>query len=119
MNIIIEKDHSLCVAKILCLYYKNAHIMNIIHVHETFQDIFKTKFFKLFFHWSWQVRNIFYYLLIFIVNHRIKNKTFTSERNKLSKERLEKLNQKDENGFYQAFTNDYPEQVRDYFVIYF
>ena len=30
-------------------------------------------FFVLFFHWSFQIREIFYYFLIFIINHKIKD----------------------------------------------
>lgn len=111
-NVIFENDHSLCVAKLLWLYYNRAHTMNIIHVAETMQEIFKNKFFKLFFHWSWQVRNVFYYLLWFVINHKIKNKSFSNERTKLSKERLDKLNCKDEVGFLNIIKYDYPEDLK-------
>lgn len=47
--------------------------MIIDHTHEFVQDLYKTKFFKLFFHWSWQVRNMFYYFILFFLNHRIEH----------------------------------------------
>ena len=47
--------------------------MIIDHLHEFIHDIYKTKFFRLFFHWSWQVRNMFYYFVLFFLNHRMKN----------------------------------------------
>ena len=46
--------------------------MILEHIHEFVQDIYQTRFFKLFFHWSWQVRNMFYYFVLFFLNHRIK-----------------------------------------------
>ena len=46
--------------------------MSIDHVEEFMTDIYRTKFFRLFFHWSYQVRNIFYYLILYIIGYRIK-----------------------------------------------
>jgi len=70
-SIIFQNDHSLCVSKLIWLYYKNGHDMILDHIHEFVLDIYKTKFFKLFFHWSWQIRNMFYYFVLFFLNHRI------------------------------------------------
>ena len=92
--------------------------MNIVHVHEIFSECFKPKFFFLFFHWSWQVRNIFYYFLWFIINHRLKNKKFITEQSILCKERLEYLNNKDDVGFFKAFNTDYPEEVNIVFILF-
>jgi len=64
-NIIFKHDHSLCVAKLIWLYYKNGHVMVIDHLHEFVFDIYKDRFFKLFFHWSWHIRNMFYYFVLF------------------------------------------------------
>ena len=72
-KVIFENDHSLCVSKILWLYYKNGHNMIIDHLHEFVSDIYKNKFYDLFFHWSWQVRNMFYYYILFFLNHKMKN----------------------------------------------
>ena len=73
--------------------------------------IFRNRFFELFFTWSWQIRNIFYHLLLYSIGLKLKNKSFKSEKSKLGKERLERLNQKDENGF-KAFNNEYPDQMK-------
>lgn len=110
-DIILRENHSMNVAKILWFYYKNIDSISIIHLHEIFQDIFKNRFFYLFFNWSWQVRNIFYHLLWFSIGFKLKNKSFVSDKSKLGKERLERLNKKDDVGFYKAFNNDYPDQV--------
>jgi hypothetical protein len=75
-KIIMEIDHSLSVAKFLWLYYKNSHIMNFDHIAEVFLKTIEVRFFSLFFHWSWQVRNMFYYLLLFTVNSRLRNFNF-------------------------------------------
>ena len=111
-NIVFEIDNALCIAKYLWLYYKHAHIMSIIHINEILTDIFKNKFFNLFFHWSWQVRDIFYHLLWYIVSHRIKNKNYLKEKKNLFEERMNTLKRGDEQGFYKAFHNDYYEQMK-------
>ena len=69
MKTIIQIDHSLCVAKFLWLYYKDAHLMSINHLGEICQSVFITKFYNLFFHWSWQVRNLFYYFVLYILTY--------------------------------------------------
>lgn len=73
MKSIIAIDHSLCVAKFFWLYYKNAHLMSINHLAEICQSVFISKFYLFFFHWSWQVRNIFFYFILYIIGFRIKN----------------------------------------------
>ena len=73
MRTIIKIDHSLCVAKFLWFYYKNAHLMSMNHIGEICQSVFISKFYNLFFHWSWQVRNLFYNLILYIMGFRIKN----------------------------------------------
>lgn len=81
-DIIFMNDHSLCVSKLLWLYYKNGHNMMMEHFHEFVLDIYRTKFYRLFFHWSWQIRNMFYYFTLFILNHRIKNLIMPKKRSK-------------------------------------
>jgi hypothetical protein len=81
---IYENEHSLCLSKFLWLYYKQGHIMSIDHFTEIVQNIYDKLFFKLFFHWSWQVRNIFYYFLLYIVNYRVKKIATTTRDHKLS-----------------------------------
>lgn len=86
--------------------------MSIEHVQEMMNEFFSSKwFYRLFFHWSWQVRNIFYYLLVFTINHRLKNKSYVGDKEKITKERIEKLNQGDPR-FLKSLNNDYPEQLK-------
>lgn len=75
MRVIVSNDHSLCVSKFIWLYYRNSHLMSIEHLHETCIPMFEN-IYKFFFHWSWQVRNLFYYFILFIINHRIKYMKF-------------------------------------------
>ena len=69
---IFKVDHSLCVAKLILFYYNCAHLMSIFHLGEIMQTIFFSKFYNLFFHWSYEVRDKFYYLILFIIGYRIK-----------------------------------------------
>lgn len=111
-NIVCDIDNALCIAKYLWLYYKHGHVMSIIHMNEVLIDIFRNKFFVLFFHWSWQVRDIFYHLLWYIVSHRIKNKNYLKEKKNLFEERMNTLKRGDEQGFYKFFQKDYYEQMK-------
>ena len=70
---IFKVDHSLCVSKIILLYYNCAHLMSVFHLGEILQTIFFSKFYNLFFHWSYEVRDKFYYFILFIIGHRIKD----------------------------------------------
>ncbi len=70
---IFKVDHSLCVSKIILLYYNCAHIMSVFHLGEILQTTFLSKFYNLFFHWSYEVRDKFYYFILFIIGHRIKD----------------------------------------------
>ena len=46
MDVILETDIYLCVAKLIWLYYRNTHIMSIEHIHETVIYLFDNHFFK-------------------------------------------------------------------------
>lgn len=87
-KVIIENDHSLSVAKFLWLYYRNSHIMSFEHVAEVFLKLFELRFYEMFFHWSWQVRNMFYFLILFIINFRIRNLNFKNSSIELKGKRL-------------------------------
>ena len=70
--IIINSDNSLAIAKFIWFYYKNISLLSYSHVKEIISSILISLFFKLFFHWSFQVREIFYYFNIFILGFKIK-----------------------------------------------
>ncbi len=75
MKAIIQIDHSLCVAKFILFYYKNVHLMPISHIGEICNSVFISKFYNLFFHWSFEVRDKFYYFILYIIGFRLKDKT--------------------------------------------
>ena len=72
--IIINSDNSLTIAKLIWFYYKNISKLNFYHTDEIIKSLLSTWFFKLFFHWSFQIREIFYYFIIFILGYKLKNK---------------------------------------------
>ena len=70
---IVNTDNSLAIAKYILFYYKNISVLSTKHVNKIIVFILRTNFFKLFFHWSFQIREIFYTFLIYIINYKIKN----------------------------------------------
>ena len=70
---ILKVDHSLCVSKIILFYYNYAHIIPVVHLGDICQNIFGKKFYDLFFHWSFEVRDKFYYLILFIMGFKLKD----------------------------------------------
>jgi hypothetical protein len=71
---IIQIDHSLCVSKFVLFYYKNVHLMPISHIGEICNSVFISKFYNLFFHWSFEVRDKFYYFILYIIGFRLRDK---------------------------------------------
>ena len=72
--VIINSDNSLAIAKYIWFYYKNITKLNYKHVNEVITYIIIPFFFKFFFHWSFQIRNIFYHFIIYIIKYRLKSK---------------------------------------------
>ena len=70
---IFKVDHSLCVSKVILFYYKYAHLIPIVHLGDICQDILGKRFYDLFFHWSFEVRDKFFYFILFIMGFRLKN----------------------------------------------
>ena len=70
---IFNLDHSLCLSKMILLYYNCAHLMSVFHLGQILQTIFFNKFYNLFFHWSYEVRDKFYYFILYIIAYRIKD----------------------------------------------
>ena len=73
MVITIKTDHSLCVAKFILLYYNNVHLMPMEHIGQICQSVFISKFYDLFFHWSYEVRDKFYYFILYIIGFRLRS----------------------------------------------
>ena len=86
--IIVETDNSLAIAKFIWFYYKNNSIINLSHMGDIIKYIISI-FFKLFFHWSFQIREIFYFFIIFILGHKLKSRIKSK-----NEEHMIKLNEK-------------------------
>ena len=72
INIILDSEQYMCISKVIWFFYHNSHLMNLEALYKMLNSIFNDKFYKLFFHWSYQVRNTFYYFLLFIIEHKLK-----------------------------------------------
>ena len=72
VKLLFKADHSLCVSKVLLLYYNCAHLMPVSHIGEICQGIYFSKFYNYFFHWSFEIRDKFYYFILFIIGHRLR-----------------------------------------------
>jgi hypothetical protein len=69
---IMKIDHSLCVSKVLLFYYNYAHLIPTAHLGDFCQNFLGKRFYALFFHWSFEVRDKFFYLILFILDFKIK-----------------------------------------------
>ena len=63
----------MAIARYIWFYYKNVSVLSIKHVNKVINSIIIPNLFILFFHWSFQIREIFYHFLIYIINFKIKN----------------------------------------------
>ena len=96
--IIVESDNSLAIAKFIWFYYKNNSLINFHHMNDIIKYIISI-FFKLFFHWSFQIREIFYFFIIFILRFKLKEKF----KSKLEKKEINTETQNTENNLYFEF----------------
>ena len=46
--------------------------MPVSHIGEICQGIYFSKFYNYFFHWSFEIRDKFYYFILFIIGHRLR-----------------------------------------------
>ena len=69
--IIVDSDNCLAIAKFIWFYYKNNSLINFHHMNDIIKYIISI-FFKLFFHWSFQIREIFYFFIVFILGYKLK-----------------------------------------------
>lgn len=72
-KIIFEVDHSLCVAKLFWFLFENCHLLNEEHMYGYITELIQNNFYKYFFHWSFQVRHVFFHFILYSLLHRITN----------------------------------------------
>jgi len=82
--------------------------MIIDHLHDFVNDIYRNKFFVLFFHWSWQVRNMFYYFVLFFLNHRVRNLILPKA----------KINRRSSSNDNTKKHGDYSENVNKFLILH-
>ena len=119
IRVILLTDHYLCVCKVIWFLYHNAHLMNIDALYKMIKTLFADFFYLLFFHWSPQVRNLFYYFLLFVIQYKLKynfecflqgnTKTITRRKSAI----LEKLNQKDDDAVLNYLSKNYIENSKN------
>lgn len=79
VEILIKQDHSINISKALWFLYGNSEYMDVENSYEIIKgQILDIHFNDLFFHWSWQVRQIFYHYLIFILYYKF-SKLYSSK----------------------------------------
>jgi len=61
---IMNTENSLAIAKYIWFYYKNVDLLSVKHINRVVSDILIPNFFRLFFHWSFQILEIFFYLIL-------------------------------------------------------
>ena len=66
--------------------------LNFIHTEDIITSILTTYFFKLFFHWSFQIREIFYFFIIFILGYKLKKQIKLNVNDEISLNNRKDLN---------------------------
>ncbi|EAR90403.2 hypothetical protein TTHERM_00112530 (macronuclear) [Tetrahymena thermophila SB210] len=66
---VLDQDHSICLARVIWVIYNNFTLFPPDFQKEICEYLFSNLFFRLFMHWSYNVRMIFQYFLIYRINH--------------------------------------------------
>mmetsp|Transcript_7043 Transcript_7043/g.6293 ORF Transcript_7043/g.6293 Transcript_7043/m.6293 type:complete len:98 (-) Transcript_7043:1158-1451(-) len=66
---VLEGDHALNIAKVLWMIYNNFNIFSFSIKEKLIEFLLTRNFFRLFLHWSWNVRQIYHYLLLYRLYH--------------------------------------------------
>ena len=73
INAIIKIDNSISISKLFAFYYNCSHLILSGHLKCIIMNICNNSFNYFAFHWSFTIRQIFFKLILFIFNNRIKN----------------------------------------------
>lgn len=65
LNVALEIDHHLSTSRTLWCIYKTLHLFPVDQRCHIVYDIFKKHFHKLFFSWSYNIRDVFYDLIVY------------------------------------------------------
>ncbi|EAR90961.2 hypothetical protein TTHERM_00145660 (macronuclear) [Tetrahymena thermophila SB210] len=72
IQMILEGDHAMCISKGLAIIYNNYNLLSNDIRQEVIEYLFGNIFFKLFMHWSQNVRYVFHHLLVYRIEHLTK-----------------------------------------------
>ena len=71
-HLITENDESLSIPRLFWFYYCCGHMMISGHLKWFIVNIINKKFDKFSYHWSFTLRQVFFKLILFIINDRLK-----------------------------------------------
>lgn len=74
INILFDIDNMMSTPKIFWFYYHSSHLITRGHIKWFIINICNNKFKSLAYHWSMNIRFMFFKTLLFTINHRIKQK---------------------------------------------
>ena len=115
INIIIEINSSITLPKLFWFYYCCSHLIISSHLRIFIINVCNKNFELFAYHWSFSVRQVFFKLLIFAFNHKLKNE----EGKYLSKKNIDNLEKRivNENNIYnQESLKDYDLIIKEYNV---
>ena len=62
---LMDLDHAISGSKCLWMLYKILHIFPLDSRWILVEHLFGERFYRLFFHWSWNIRQVFYHLFLY------------------------------------------------------
>ena len=120
VSIILNIDNSITIPKVIWFYYSCSHLILSGELKCFIINICNKHFNELAYHWSFGVRQIFFKLVLFIFNDKLKNE----EGKLLNAENIDNFdkNNLDKNNIYNAealkdyklVNNEYKEWLKDY-----
>ena len=65
VDMLMDLDHAISGSKCLWMLYKILHIFPLDSRWILVEHLFGERFYRLFFHWSWNIRQVFYHLFLY------------------------------------------------------
>lgn len=81
IEMVLDHEHSISTPKVIWLLYKAFHIFPLQEQNNLAERIFVKRFGSLFFHWSWNIRTVYYKLYLFQLHHVFGAVTFLKDPN--------------------------------------
>jgi hypothetical protein len=68
--IALDIDHSISIAKVLSLLYRTMHYYPGENKHDFIMELLKRHFYRFFFHWCYNIREMFYLILMYQIEFK-------------------------------------------------